>query len=272
MNGDESLLQAVNELAGLAGATALRHFTRSVHVEWKADGSPVTAGDREAEAAAREWIARRFPDDGIVGEEFGVRNPAALRRWIVDPIDGTKSFTHGVPMWGTLIAVAEGDTVIAGAAAFPALGETVAAARELGCWCNGGRARVSDVRDLSRATVLTTDERFPKSPERLEGWRRLAECAALARSWGDCYGYLLVATGRAEVMVDDRMAEWDSAALMPIITEAGGAFTDWEGRPTAFGGSAIATNAALATSARALLQGSGAPTAPTRSGSPGPRR
>lgn len=246
-------MHAAREVAELAGAIALRHFRSSVAVEWKADGSPVTAADREAERAAREWIGRRFPDDGIVGEEFGVVNPDARRRWLVDPIDGTKSFMRGVPMWGTLIAVADGDAVIAGAASFPALGETLVAGRELGCWCNGARARVSATSDISRAAVLTTDEQFPRSPERREGWRALAQRAALARSWGDCYGYLLVATGRAEVMVDAAMADWDSAALMPIITEAGGVFTDWDGRATAFGGSAIATNAALASDARTLL-------------------
>ncbi len=245
------LLEAVEQLARIAGDVALAHFRRGVTVEVKANGSPVTIADRGAEQAAREWIASRFPGDGILGEEFGVVNPDAVRRWILDPIDGTQTFIRGVPLWGTLVAVCENEHVLAGAAYFPAVGEMLVAAPECGCWWNGTRARVSAVANLEDATVLTTDEQFRASLSRRDSWRRLASSAGLARSWGDCYGYLLVATGRAEVMVDPELAPWDSAALAPLITEAGGVFTDWNGAPTAFGGSAIATNAALAAAARA---------------------
>lgn len=248
-----SLLQAVAELARLAGDVAQRHFRTNVAVELKGDGSPVTAADRAAETAAREWIRARFPADGILGEEFGIERPDARRRWIMDPIDGTKSFVAGVPLWGTLVAVAEGDAVLAGAAYFPPVGELVAAAPGEGCWWNGARCRVSDVARLEDATVLTTDERFAGEPARGEGWRRLAGRARVARTWGDCFGYLLVATGRAEVMVDPEMSPWDSAALQPIVAEAGGVFTSWDGDASAFAGSVVATNARLADSARALL-------------------
>src|SRR5918997_856728 len=141
--------------------------------------------------------------------------------------------TGDVPMRGTLIAVAEGETVLAGAAYFPPVGELVAAAPGEGCWWNGARCRVSDVARLEDATVLTTDERFAGQPEREAGWRRVAARARVSRTWGDCFGYLLVATGRAEVMVDPVMSPWDAAALQPIITEAGGIFTSWDGAPTA---------------------------------------
>ena len=248
-----SLLQAVAELARLAGDVAQAHFRTGVAVEIKGDGSPVTAADRAAETAARAWIRARFPDDGILGEEFGVERPDARRRWIMDPIDGTKSFVAGVPLWGTLVAVAEGDTVLAGAAYFPPVGELVAAAPGEGCWWNDARCRVSDVARVEDATVLTTDERFATEPARGAGWRRLAERARVARTWGDCFGYLLVATGRAEVMVDPVMSPWDSAALQPIVAEAGGRFTSWDGDGSAFAGSVIATNARLADAARALL-------------------
>jgi histidinol-phosphatase len=247
------LLEAVTVVAETAGRVALDHFKSSIEVEVKRDGSPVTIADRAAEQAARAWIAKRFPDDGILGEELGATNPTAARRWIIDPIDGTRSFVHGVPLWGTLVAVAEGEDVIAGAAAFPAVDEIVCAAREEGCWWNGARTRVSMTSVLSDSTVLTTSERFTFAPARGPAWRRLAQRAAMSRTWGDCYGYLLVATGRAEVMVDGAMSPWDAAALLPLITEAGGVFTDWEGRHTAFGGSVIATNAALAGEVRAIL-------------------
>lgn len=248
-----SLLQAVAELARVAGDVAHAHFRTNVAVELKGDGSPVTAADRAAETAAREWIRRRFPADGILGEELGVERPEARRRWIMDPIDGTKSFVAGVPLWGTLVAVAEGDAVLAGAAYFPPVGELLAAAPGEGCWWNGARCRVSDVARVEDATVLTTDERFGTEPARGDGWRRLAGRARIARTWGDCFGYLLVATGRAEVMVDPVMSPWDSAALQPIVTEAGGVFTSWDGDASAFAGSVVATNARLADAARGLL-------------------
>ena len=212
-------------------------------METKGDGSPVTIADREAERVARAWLAERFPGDGMHGEEFGLERPEARRRWMLDPIDGTKAFVRGVPLWGTLIACCEGDTVLAGAACFPAVDELVAAASGEGCWWNGARAHVSSVSTLERATALITDERFPGQPVRREQWRALASRVSVARTWGDCYGYLLVATGRAEIMVDDIVNPWDTAAIFPIITEAGGVFTSWTGRVTAFGGDAIATNA-----------------------------
>ncbi|MHB1861511.1 MAG: histidinol-phosphatase [Gemmatimonadaceae bacterium] len=247
------LLEAVVDVARVAGSVALAHFRTDLVAETKADGSPVTVADRAAERAAREWITRRFPGDGIVGEELGEERRSAARHWIVDPIDGTKSYIRGVPLWGTLIAVYEGTTVLAGAAYFPVIDELVAASRGEGAWWNGVRCRVSSVSLLTDATVLTTDERFTDHAERRARWRALADRAALSRSWGDCFGYLMVATGRAEVMVDPILSPWDAAPFIPIITEAGGVFSDWTGSPTNFGGSAIATNRELAVTVRAAL-------------------
>ena len=254
-------LSAVSDLARLAGATAMRHFRRGVRVETKGDGSPVTVADREAEQAARAWIEARFPRDGILGEEFGMTREEAPRRWVIDPIDGTKSFVRGVPLWGAMAAVCEGETVLAGAICIPGgdAMELVAAAPGEGCWWNGARCRVSDVGALASATVLTTDDRFLERPARAEPWRRLTHAAAVSRTWGDCYGYVLVATGRAEVMSDPVLAPWDAAPLQPIIDEAGGVFTSWSGARTAFGGDALATNAALADEVRAILGASGGP-------------
>jgi histidinol phosphatase-like enzyme (inositol monophosphatase family) len=241
------------ELARLTGQIAMAHYRSRLVVETKADGSPVTAADRAAEQAARDWVRRFFPEDGVLGEEFGEERPGARRRWIIDPIDGTKSFVRGTPLWGSLVALCEGEAVLAGAAYFPAVDELVAAAPGAGCWWNGSRCTVSSVATLDAATVLTTDERFRERPERRAGWERVAATAAVARTWGDCFGYLLVATGRAELMCDAILSPWDAAALYPIIREAGGVFTDWDGRVTAFGGSAVATNGALAARLRSML-------------------
>lgn len=251
--GATGLLGAVAELAALMGATARGYFRTSLQTDVKSDGSPVTIADRDAEQVARAWIAQRFPDDGILGEEFGETRPGAARRWIIDPIDGTKSFIRGIPLWGSLVAVCDGPTVLAGAACYPTLDETIAAAPGQGCWWNGTRCRVSSVAAVSDATLLTTDDRFLGHDARGERWRALAARAAVERSWGDCVGYLLVATGRAEAMVDPVLSAWDAAPFLPIIAEAGGVFTDWAGLPTIHGGSAIATNRALALEIRDAL-------------------
>jgi histidinol phosphatase-like enzyme (inositol monophosphatase family) len=241
------------ELARLTGDIALRHYRSTLVVETKADGSPVTAADRAAEVAARDWVRRFFPDDGVLGEEFGAERADARRRWVIDPIDGTKSFVRGTPLWGSLVALCEGERVLAGAAYFPAVGELIAAAPGAGCWWNGSRCAVSRVAALGDAAVLTTDGRFRERPEWRAGWERAAAAAAVARTWGDCFGYLLVATGRAEMMCDPILSPWDAAAFQPIVREAGGVFTAWDGRDTAFGGSAVATNSALAVELRTLL-------------------
>lgn len=246
-------MDAVAEVAGLAGDIAKRYYGANPETRTKKDGSPVSVADLEAERAAREWIELRFPDEGILGEELPPVRPRAARRWILDPIDGTYTFLQTVPLWGTLVAVAEGEDVIAGAAYFPALGEIIVAARGEGCWWNGSRSCVSSVTDLAEARLVTTDARFIRDPSRRERWMQLQNGARTMRTWGDCYGYLLVATGRADIMVDDVISDWDGAAFMPIITEAGGEFTDWRGRATAFGGDTIATNGQLGAIVRKIL-------------------
>lgn len=250
-----ALMYAAAEVARVAGAVAYRHFRGAdLSVRSKGDGSPVTVADLESERAAREWIRQRFPADGILGEEYGGERLDAKRRWVLDPIDGTRTYLHGVPLWGTLVGVASGDDVLAGAAFFPALGELICAAPGEGCWLDDKSVQVSQISRLTDSLVLTTDETFSHFPERRNAWQRLAGGAGMSRSWGDCYGYLLVASGRAEVMVDPVLSEWDATALLPVVEEAGGVFTDWSGKRSAQGGSAIATNAALATQARDALR------------------
>lgn len=244
---------AAADLAREAGNRALSYYGTKVTVEEKENGTPVTIADRRAEQLAHEWLGKRFPDDGIVGEELGMVRPNSRRRWIIDPIDATKSFVRGVPLWGTLVAAVEGDEVIAGAAYYPGVSEMLVAAPGKGCWWNGKQSFVSPIDTLDHALVVTTDDRFAERPERRGRWNELASRSGMTRTWGDCFGYLLVATGRAEVMVDDEAAAWDVAAFYPIITEAGGVFTAWNGDHTAFGGDVIATNAALADVVRRTL-------------------
>jgi histidinol phosphatase-like enzyme (inositol monophosphatase family) len=246
-------MEAAAEVARVAGDIANGYYGHDPETRTKSDGSPVSIADINAERTAREWIERRFPNDGIVGEELPSVRADASRRWLLDPIDGTYTFLQSVPLWGTLVAVVEGDDVIAGAAYFPALDELAVAALGEGCWWNGSRAAVSTVADVDQARLLTSDARFLRDAARRERWVQLQNSVRTMRTWGDCYGYLLVATGRADIMVDDVMSEWDCAALVPIITEAGGVFTDWRGRETAFGGDAIATNANLAATVREIL-------------------
>lgn len=247
------LLDAVTEIARAAGEVAMRYFKLGVTIEQKADGSEVTLADREAEQRARDLIRRAFPGDDILGEEYGGSSTGGRRRWLIDPIDGTRSFVRGVPLWGTMIAVEEAGDVKAGAIYCPASGDLVAAAIGEGCWHNGTRTRVSLVDDLAKATIVVTDARFRSHPERAARWEALGRRVATARTWGDCYGYVLVATGRAELMADDRMSPWDVAPLVPIIQEAGGVFTDWRGRPGP-GPDAVATNERLSDAFRRALE------------------
>ena len=239
------LLDFAIELAHEAGALTLRYFGSIVHYDAKGDGSPVTVADLKSEELIRRKIEKRFPNDSILGEEFGESNEGARIRWILDPIDATRSFTRGVPLFGVLIGIeVEGESAV-GVAHFPALKETVAAGVDHGCMWNGNPCCVSSVSSLSEAVLCTTDvERILARPEGI-GWRRLQQRAAFSRTWGDCYGHALVATGRIEAQVDPVMAPWDAGPFLTIVTEAGGRFTTLEGQSTVHGGSGISSNGIL---------------------------
>lgn len=239
------LLEAAESFAREAGQVTLRYFGQVLDAESKADGTPVTRADREAEELLRRRIEDRFPSHGILGEELGETRPEARVRWILDPIDGTRSFMQGVPLYGVLIGVEVDGAPEVGVLHFPALDETVAAATGLGCRWSGRPASVSGVERIEEAVVLTTDvERILEGPVGA-GWRRLGRRARLARTWGDCYGHCLVATGRAEAMVDPVLADWDAAPLLTVVREAGGTFTDLSGEETVRGGSGVSTNGRL---------------------------
>ncbi len=247
MNQSElrELLDFAAELARRAGDITLKHFRRLRSVERKADKSFVTAADRETESFLRRAILERFPGDGIHGEEEGEQSGSSERNWIIDPIDGTYTFVHGVPLYGVMLGLEiEGEPTL-GVVNMPALGEIVYAARGLGCFFNGERARVSSIENLEDALLLATDFGVRERHGFGAAAARLQERAHSRRTWGDCYGHLLVATGRAEVMLDPIMNVWDCAALLPIVEEAGGTFTDWRGMRTIRGGNAISTNGAL---------------------------
>ena len=239
------LLAFAVDIAREAGEITLRHFRTLTEVQRKADGSFVTAADREAEAHLRRRIKERFPEDGILGEEEGALAGTSGRRWLVDPIDGTFSFVHGVPLFGVLVALESDDEPMVGVVNIPRLDELTSAARGLGCFVNRERAHVSATAKLEEALLLATDFSVCAHYGFGAAARRLQERVAARRTWGDCYGHVLVATGRADVMLDPVMNPWDCAPLLPIIEEAGGTFTDWRGRRTIHGGNAISTNGKL---------------------------
>jgi len=241
----DDILSLALEIAQEAGALTLTHFGGVLESETKKDGTPVTVADRAAESLLRERIQDRFPGHGILGEEFGETDPGSSVRWILDPIDGTRSFQRGVPLYGVLIGVEVEGRPVVGVAHFPALGETVGAAVGHGCTWNGRPARVSSVADLAEAAALTTDPMELLEGPLAKGWERLVRQVSLVRSWGDAYGHALVATGRAEIMVDPILSPWDAAPFLPILHEAGGRFTDRGGKPRMDGGSGISTNGIL---------------------------
>jgi histidinol-phosphatase len=239
------ILDFATALAHDAGALTLRYFGGLVEAEAKGDGSPVTVADKEAEQLIRGRVEERYPDHSILGEEYGESNEGARVRWILDPIDATRSFMRGVPLYGVLIGIEiEGESAV-GVAHFPPLQETVAAARGLGCLWNDRPCRVSGVGSVADAVICTTDvERILSRPEGA-GWRRLQQRAAFSRTWGDCYGHALVATGRIEAQVDPIMAPWDAGPFLTIATEAGGRFTTFGGDETVHGGSGVTSNGVL---------------------------
>jgi len=239
------LLQFSVEIARAAGDITLKYFRRQPETHKKTDGSFVTIADREAEAYLRNQILERFPDDGVLGEEEGERSGSSGRRWIIDPIDGTFAYVHGVPLFGVLVALEIDGELCLGVINIPALEEIVYAANGLGCFWNGRPAHVSATSKLEDALLLCTDfaacERYGFGAAANVFQQR----AKTSRTWGDCYGYVLVATSRADVMLDPIMNLWDCAALLPIMEEAGGTFTDWRGQRTAAAGNAVATNGIL---------------------------
>jgi histidinol phosphatase-like enzyme (inositol monophosphatase family) len=249
---DPALLDQSVDLVRRAGALTLEWFGRAgLHVETKGDGTPVTEADRAAERFLRTELAARFPDDSIVGEEEATHTGTSTRTWTIDPIDGTKAFTRGVPLYANLLALDDEHGPAIGIINIPALGEIVAAGRGIGCFHNDVSCRVSTTSSLADAYASTSG---------LDAWpadmlARVLATPVKLRTWGDGYGYVLVATGRIDAMIDPIVAPYDIAPMRTILPEAGGRFTDLAGVDRADGGSGLATNGRLHDDLLSLLRG-----------------
>lgn len=241
MHTDHSqLIQFIETLAQASGEVIRRYFRSGFAVETKSDQTPVTIADRQAEQAMRALIQARYPEHGILGEEFPAVNPGAQYQWVLDPIDGTKTFVSGTYLFGTLIALLKNGKPLLGAINNPVTEQFLVGDGQQ-TWLNGQPVQVRPCADLSQATLLTTSplnvERHRNGP----AFERLARQVKLYRTWGDCHGYYLVATGYADIMIDPMMNIWDVAALIPVIRGAGGRITDY------FGGDAMSGQGAVAT-------------------------
>jgi histidinol-phosphatase len=241
----QTYLDFALEASWAAGRITLGYFQSGVRAERKSDNSPVTIADKQSEQKLRELITQYWPEHGIIGEEFGEQPGKTNLSWIIDPIDGTKSFLHGVPIYAVLVALTDGTRPLVGVAHFPALNETVYAAQGGGCYWNGRRTHVSSIDKLEDAVMCCSAMSKDDKRGRDAIWDRLIEATYFQRTWGDAYGYALVATGRAEIMLDSWMAVWDCGPMQVIMEEAGGTFTDWQGNPTIYAGESIATNGLL---------------------------
>jgi len=249
-------LELANRIAVEAGKITLKHFRNSsLNVIKKGDGSPLTIADQESETFLRQQIAANFPDDAIVGEEYGMSEGTSPFTWILDPIDGTKSFISGVPLYGTMVAVeqevsSDHRESLIGSVYLPGIDEGIFASKGNGAWYFTGdespsRAEVSKTSTLSDAVLVTSEvETFDERDAR-DVYNRLALATWYSRTWGDVYGYLLVATGRVDIMIDPILNVWDAAAVQPIIQEAGGRFSDWSGTSRIDAGEAIGSNGLL---------------------------
>jgi histidinol-phosphatase len=242
------------EAARQAGQLALRYFDTGLAVEWKQDQSPVTVADREAEALLRGTLLGRFPQDGFLGEESGHAVGSSGFRWVIDPVDGTRNFVRGIPIWATLIGLEYQGEQIAGVADVPTLGQTYRALKGDGAYRNERRIRVSDTAELSRAQLFYSSLSWFVKAGRRDAFLNLAEQTERQRGFGDFYGFVLVAQGSGELMVEHGCHYWDLAATKAIVEEAGGRFTDWEGKTDLSRPDVIASNGRLHDTALRILQ------------------
>ncbi len=254
----QKFLEFARETAREAGNLTLEYFqTDAAPAEYKSDDTPVTIADKKAEQLIRDRIGKAYPDHQIVGEEFGEDvESTASHRWIIDPIDGTKSFVHGVPLYAVLLALEIDGVVEVGCAYFPGLDEMVSGATGLGAWWNDKPCKLSEETAIDRAVCCHIDTAYFAQNGKGEAWDRLQKAVYYNAGWCDAYGYLLVATGRAEVMLDPVMAVWDCGPFPPIFREAGGYFGDWKGNNGKIdSGEAMATTNALLPDVLKLLNG-----------------
>lgn len=254
MTDIKELLQAAKEIATIGGNHTLKYFKKDFEVISKADDSPVTIADRETEQVIREEILKRYPDHGIIGEEYGRTNEDSNIQWVLDPIDGTKSFIHGIPFYTTLIGIMIDNKPVVGVINAPALNELCAAGIGLGATLNGSPCHVRDTSELNESTFLVTEIRRFQECGMEPAFQELMAKTKLHRTWGDAYGHMMVAIGRADIMFDPILNIWDAAALLPIMKEAGGIFSDTEGIETIHSGNGFSTNMVLYPQIKAILK------------------
>jgi histidinol-phosphatase len=247
-------LAAAVEAARAAGKAALEYYRAGFDISLKADQTPVTQADREAEQIAVEVLSGAVPGAGFLGEEFGQRGPQD-RRWIIDPIDGTKNFVRRIPVWATLIALEEQGEVTVGVVHNPVTGDLYTARRGGGAALNGERIHVSDIARVGDAQFLHAGLGLVRPSPYWDGFVRLIDATDRQRGFGDYWGYGLVAEGKAEIYAELDLKPWDLAPCKLLVEEAGGRFTDFAGRPTIYSGTALATNGRLHDAALALLRG-----------------
>jgi histidinol-phosphatase len=248
------MLTVMIEAAKAGGALARERQRCGFGVSIKGDGSPVTDADREAEAAIARVLAEAYPDHGWLGEETGARGPSS-RRFIVDPIDGTRNFVRGLPQWATLVALEEDGVVTAGVVYQPVTDHLHVARRGEGAFSNGERICVSSVDTLARGTLLHGSLNILRPAEIWEGFLRLVDATTTQRGFGDYLSFTTVAEGKGEVALTPGVKPWDLAALRLLVEEAGGVFTDFEGKPTIYSATAFATNGRLHADALARFRG-----------------
>jgi histidinol-phosphatase len=247
-------LAAAADAARAAGAIALRYYTSGFDVTLKPDQTPVTQADREAEQAIVAALGRAYPEWGFLGEEFGAQGPKDVR-WIIDPIDGTRNFVRRVPVWATLLGLEERGEIVAGVIHNPVTGELYTARRGGGARLDGQPIHVSDVGDLWSATLLHAGLRLYRAAGIWDGFVRLVDATERQRGFGDYMGYTLVAEGKGDFSVEVDLKPWDLAPCKIMVEEAGGRFTDLDGRPTIYSGNALVSNGRLHDAVLSLLRG-----------------
>lgn len=241
----ESLMEFAERTCREAGNITLQYFQKEIQIEYKEDSSPVTIADRKSEELIRAAIEKEFPDHTIIGEEFGERLRSRDHAWYIDPIDGTLAYTRGVPIYGVMLGLRSASEFQVGCVFLPVLNEMVVAGKSKGCYWNGKRASVSQTRELRNALFAHSGYEYFANEKRGAAYRDLESSTKLQRTWGDCYGHVLVATGRADICVDPILFPWDAAPLIPILQEAGGTFTDWRGNITPENHEGMSTNGLL---------------------------
>jgi inositol-phosphate phosphatase/L-galactose 1-phosphate phosphatase/histidinol-phosphatase len=224
------LLDIANGLADAASAQSMAYFRTPLDIITKADESPVTLADRAAETAMRDILALRCPSDGIYGEEHGRERLDAARVWVLDPIDGTRSFITGSPLWGTLIGVLQNHKVVFGMVDMPVLGERWVGRVGEGAWRGRTAVRTSTCTEVAKARIVTTSPDI-FAPDEWSAFDRLSRQCAMRRFGGDCYGYAQLAGGTIDLVVETGLQPYDYLGPTGLIEAAGGVVTDWQGRP-----------------------------------------